>query len=62
MKMLEAKGKDDPASDQGAPKLTFQATGIRLCRYFVLSDPHITVNSYSLQGAACSQYPVGPKI
>lgn len=47
MKTLKARGKDDPANDQGATKLMSQATDIRMCRYFALSDPHITVNSYS---------------
>lgn len=47
MKTLKARGKDNPANDKGATKLMYQDTNTRMCRYFVLSDPDITVNSYS---------------
>lgn len=46
MKTLKARGKDNPAK-MTRELLMFQDTDSRICRYFVLSDPDITVNSYS---------------
>lgn len=38
MKTLKARDNDIPANAQGATKLMFQVTDIKMCSSFVLSD------------------------